>query len=485
MANPANSAKYIIRAKLTADGVVEKPDIVGAVFGQTEGLLGSDMELRDLQKAARIGRLSVDLEHKNGKTTGTLSLPSMLEKAESAVVAAAIETIDRIGPAAAHIEVTSIDDDRSSRRDQVRDRAKELLKLINSDPSSDSGRIVDDIKSAVQVEDITFLKGTKVPAGPGAETMDEIIIVEGRNDVINLLKSGIKNAVAVEGARDIHPRIVELSSEKTTTIFVDGDRGGELIARSVLQTCDVDFVARAPNTREVEELPGKLVMKCLKEKRTADQFISQTGIVVSDRPTSTKKAPASKSAGREGGRDSGRDTRRNSDRDSVSRDSNRRGGRDSERKPREVDSEERAPRGRRPARDGDDEKPARGGREGGRDGGRERKPTPRKPAAAKTAKHDPRASIKETLTGLSGTLKATILDKEGNAIEDQLPVRELADTLRSSKKKVNSVIFDGVITQRLLDIAAEKGIATVVGVKMGNVAKVPENLEILTRDDLQ
>ncbi len=455
MANPANSAKYIIKAKLTADGVVEKPDIVGAVFGQTEGLLGSDMELRDLQKAARIGRLSVELEHKGGKTTGTLSLPSMLEKAESAVVAAAIETIDRIGPASATIEITGIEDDRSSRREQVRDRAKELLKLINSDPSSDSGRIVDDIKQSVQVEDITFLKGTKVPAGPGAESGDEIIIVEGRNDVINLLKSGIKNAVAVEGARNIHKRIIELSQEKNTIVFVDGDRGGELIARAVLQTCDVDYVARAPNTREVEELPGKLVMKCLKEKRTADQFISQTGIKVEKADSGRKKKPAAKSGDKKpAGRDGGRD-----------------------RKPRSRDDGDRKPAGGRGGRDGD-KKPA------GRDGGRDRKPA-RKPAEPKTAKHDPRASVKETLANLSGSLKATILDKEGGAIVEDLPVRELADTLRSTKKKVQSVVFDGVITQRLLDIASEKQIATVVGVKMGNVAKVPEDLEILTRDDLQ
>ena len=34
------SSKYLIRASIRANGVVNKSDVVGAVFGQTEGLLG-------------------------------------------------------------------------------------------------------------------------------------------------------------------------------------------------------------------------------------------------------------------------------------------------------------------------------------------------------------------------------------------------------------------------------------------------------------
>ncbi len=449
MASPS-SAKYIIKATLKADGVVEKPDIVGAVFGQTEGLLGNDMELRDLQKAARIGRLQVDLEHKGGKTTGTLRLPSHMDKPESAIIGAAIETIDRIGPAKAEIKVVAIEDDRAGRRDLVRERAKELLRMMNEDPTTDSGRIVDDIKSSVQVDEITYFPGTKIPCGPNVQQADSIIIVEGRNDVINLLKCGIRNAIAVEGAKDIKQEIVDLSKEKTTTIFVDGDRGGELIARALLQTCDVDFVARAPDTREVEELPHKLVMKCLKDKRTGDQFIAQTGISVGERPKSNKKPAKAESKPAKG------------------------------RKPAKKDDDKPA-RGRRSPKKDDDEKPSRGRKSTKKD---DDKPARGKKPAKKAA-HDPRASIKETLSGLSGSLKATIRDKEGQAIGDDLPVRELADALRTGKKPAHSVIFDGVITQRLLDIAADKKIATVVGVKMGNVSKVPEDVEILTKDDLE
>jgi DNA primase len=64
------SIKYIIHARLELSGVAERPDIIGAVFGQTEGLLGSDLELRELQKSGRIGRIDVKLEIKSGKTSG-------------------------------------------------------------------------------------------------------------------------------------------------------------------------------------------------------------------------------------------------------------------------------------------------------------------------------------------------------------------------------------------------------------------------------
>jgi hypothetical protein len=106
-------------------------------------------------------------------------------------------------------------------------------------------------------------------------------------------------------------------------------------------------------------------------------------------------------------------------------------------------------------------------------------------AAPKARSDDPRAMIREQLKALSGSLKAVLLDDAGQSVKDDLAVRELADTLKSGRKKIHTVVFDGVITQRLLDIAAEKKIQTIVGVKMGNVTKVPEAVEILTRDDLE
>ncbi len=479
MANDPTTTKFIIKASIHVDGVVEKPDIIGAIFGQTEGLLGNELDMRDLQKSARIGRIEVNIDQKGGKTNGSITVPSALEKAESAIIAAGLETIDRIGPSKAEIKVNSIEDARSSRRDHIRERAKELLKLINDDPSQDSTKILDEVKNAVQVGDITTFRGTKIPCGPNVEAAESIIVVEGRNDVVNLLKCGIRNAIGVEGT-NVPKEIQDLSREKTTTIFVDGDRGGELIARELLQTCDVDFVARAPQTREVEELPHKLVMKCLKNKLTADQFIAQVGINVK-KGAPGKKAPAKKADEKPAGKRPARGRR-----DADAGDKKPARGRD---KP----DDDKPARGRGKGRRSDDEeKPARGkGRGGERSDddkppakGRGRGRRDDKPAAKKEAVHDPRSGFRDSLASLSGTLKAIILDKEGQPLKDGLPVRELADTLKSNRKKVQAVIFDGVITQRLLDIAADKSIATVVGVKMGNVTKVPEDVEILTKDDL-
>ncbi len=445
-----STTKYLIRASIKADGVIEKPDIIGAIFGQTEGLLGNELDLRDLQKSARIGRIEVEIDQKGGKTNGKILLPSAMDKVESAILAAGIESIDRIGPCKATIRVEKVEDTRVAKRKQVVDRAKALLATMNADVTQDSTKISDEVRSAVQVSEIQHFPGTKLPCGPNIASSETIILVEGRNDVMNLLKHGIKNAIGVEGT-NIPDAVKDLSREKTTIAFVDGDRGGELIARELLETCDVDFIARAPPTREVEEIPHKLVMKCLKNKLTAEQFVSQMGIVIRREAESAAAAPAkteteseSKARGRRGR------GRRGGDREEDA---------SSERPARAK----RAPKAEEPAEPVTEAAPA-------------------KPRKAKIA--DPRAGFREALTELSGSLKALLLDDKGETLKKDLAVRELADTLKGGKDKVAAVVFDGVITQRLLDIAADKKIATVVGVKMGNVTKVPDTVEILTRDDL-
>ena len=64
-----STTKYIINAQFEVDGVVEKPDVVGAIFGQTEGLLGEDLDLRELQKTGRIGRIDISVKSRNGNRT--------------------------------------------------------------------------------------------------------------------------------------------------------------------------------------------------------------------------------------------------------------------------------------------------------------------------------------------------------------------------------------------------------------------------------
>ena len=118
------SAKYIVHATIEIEGVVDRPDVIGAVFGQTEGLLGSELELRELQRSGRIGRIEVNVDVKSGKTQGTIVIPSSLDKAETSIVGAALEIIQRIGPCNAKIKVTNIEDVRVSKRSFVIERAK-------------------------------------------------------------------------------------------------------------------------------------------------------------------------------------------------------------------------------------------------------------------------------------------------------------------------------------------------------------------------
>ncbi|HEB37677.1 MAG TPA: DNA primase, partial [Thermoplasmatales archaeon] len=266
-----STTKYMIRAHIKADGIVEKPDVVGAIFGQTEGLLGDELDLRDLQKSARVGRIEVEIKAVNGKSEGTILLPTALDKVETAVLAAALESIDRVGPCKAKITVEEVEDVRVARRKRIIERAKELLADIIEEGKIEGESLSESIRQAVQIEEITTYGPDHCPAGPNIDKSDAIIVVEGRRDVLNLLRHGIKNAIAVEGT-SIPKTIIDLSKEKVTTAFVDGDRGGELILRELLQVAEIDFVARAPQTREVEELPYKLVMKALKNKIPAEQY---------------------------------------------------------------------------------------------------------------------------------------------------------------------------------------------------------------------
>jgi DNA primase len=260
-----DTTKYLIHISLTAEGVVEKPDVVGAIFGQTEGLLGEDLDLRDLQRTGRVGRIDVQITSKKGETTGEILISSSLDRAETAILAASLETIDRVGPCVAHVTVESIEDIRVSKRKLIVERAKEILIERFDDGTIDSDELLDDVRQTLRVEKIGSIGEERAPAGPNVLESDAIIIVEGRADVINLLRYGIKNAVAVEGT-NIPKSVVDLCEKKTTTAFFDGDRGGELILRELMQVADIDFVAFSPKGKSVEDMTRKEVIKTLRNK---------------------------------------------------------------------------------------------------------------------------------------------------------------------------------------------------------------------------
>ncbi|MDD3407919.1 MAG: DNA primase DnaG, partial [Methanomicrobium sp.] len=259
------TTKYQIHIEFEAEGVVEKSDVVGAIFGQTEGLLGEDLDLRDLQRTGRIGRIDVKTVSKKGDTKGEILIYSSIDKAETALLAASLETIDRVGPCSSKFHVKKIEDIRISKRKKIVERAKEILMLSFEESSIDTNDIIDEVREYSRIEKIIEIGEEKLPAGPNVEDSDAIIVVEGRADVINLLKYGIKNAVAVEGT-NVPKTIIDLCRTKTATAFLDGDRGGDLILSELLQVADIDFVAIGPRGRSVEDMSRKEIIKPLRNK---------------------------------------------------------------------------------------------------------------------------------------------------------------------------------------------------------------------------
>jgi DNA primase len=463
-----STTKYMIKARLQADGIVEKPDVVGAIFGQTEGLLGDELDLRDLQKSGRIGRIEVEVSSKQGKSDGEVLIPSSLDQVETVILASALETIDRVGPCKAKISVLSIEDVRISKRSKIIERARELLTELIKQSKTSGIDLTESVRQSVQTEEIMTYGKERLPAGPNVQDSDAIIVVEGRSDVLNLLKSGIKNAIAVEGT-NVPKTVMDLSKERVITAFVDGDRGGELILRELFQVAEVDFVARAPRGMEVEELTQKQIMKCLRNKIPGEQFMEMYGMA-----SENGKAAAE-----------GREERAPRETKEVKE--------PREEAPAEPRPQERFDRSERPHREPRDRR--------GREQREPREPVkemppaepvtemPAAPAEAEPSEEpskklsDAQLRYKTLINELSTTSKAKILDASGE-VKKEVPVRDLVNTLKSNPTGVNAVVFDGIVTQRILDIAAENKITTIVGTKMGNITKQPSAVEIWTKDDL-
>jgi DNA primase len=370
--------KYVIRARFEVDGVVEKPDVIGAIFGQTEGLFGPDLDLRELQKSGRLGRIGIKLESKNDRTTGEITIPSSLDKASTAIIAAAIESVDRIGPCNAKITLEPVQDEREAKRRAIMSKAKQILQnwLVESTPSTDE--IIREITEAVRPAEVSKYGPEELPAGPEVATSGSIILVEGRADVINLLKCGIKNVIGMEGTK-VPQTIIDLCKDKEVTAFLDGDRGGDLILKELMQVAELDYVARAPPGKEVEDLTPKEVMRCLREKIPVKR--------------------------------------------------------------------------------------------------RYEEPQPVKVQAQQQPEY-----IVEAVKELKETLEAITFDERGNPIE-RMPVSELAEKLKTAEG-VHAVVFDGIITQRLLDIAEERKVGLIVGDRLSNIVKKPVDVKILTFNEI-
>ena len=554
-----NATKYMVKAKISADGVIDRPDVVGAIFGQTEGLLGDELDLRDLQKSGRIGRIEVETVTKGGKSEGIIYMSSSLDQVETVILASALETVDRVGPCKASVHVLGIEDVRVTKREKVVERAKELLNELMKQSEGSSTNLMNSVKQSVQVEEITTYGPDRCPAGPNVRDSEAIIIVEGRSDVLNLLKAGIKNAIAVEGT-NIPKTVQELSKERVVTAFTDGDRGGELILRELFQVAEVDFVARAPRAHEVEELSSKQIIKCLRNKVPGDQYMEMNNLNFEERsfdeldnfePESDHRSDRRDRKDRDNRRD--RDERREErqkDRDERRKERFNNEALDKYRKKREErqereersyeapeaevtepevpqryeepeevkvseeivaeePSEEEKPKKSTKRKKDAEDKPKKSTKRkkdeepaeesepaeepAEEDKPKETKTKEEKPAKARSLKGKKlitdkvltaeQESYRDMLLELSTTHNAKVLDASNEVIR-QVAVKSLVNSLKEDGDNVAAIVFDGVISQRIIDVSSEKGIKTVVGTRKGNISKMPADITIWTKEDL-
>ncbi len=447
------AAKYIVRAELEANGVVEKPDAVGAIFGQTEGLLGAELELRELQKSGRIGRIEVNVDSKAGRTLGHIEVPSSMDKAETAIIAAALETIDRIGPCTAKIKVIAIDDVRISKRKFIIDRAKDLLMHLMREMLPDTQEITDAVRDSVRTAEVVEWGPDKLTAGPDIMNEDEIIVVEGRADVLNLLKHGIKNVIAAEGTH-IPKSLADMSRQKTVTLFVDGDRGGDLIFKEMKQVSEVDFIARAPNGLEVEELTKKEIHKCLRAKIATEQVSGS----IEEVPTAT------------------------TDEDDEEDDEEERGVRRAPQMP------PLAPPMRQPNTMPQQQPPSSMSQ---RPPMTQREQQPSSPAimsgprAPEIIHLDDRRkeTFRKLIEEIIGTRGAYLLDEKLDIL-GKVPLTELPRSLEGLGN-VQAIVIDGVITTRLLDMTYKnRSIKYIVGMRRIGIPRPPVDVLLLTPQEL-
>ena len=495
--------KYMVEASFDIHGLVEKPDIIGAVFGQTEGLLGGDLDLRELQKNGKIGRIEIDTQVQGSKTVGRLHLPSSLGRVETCILAAAIESVDRVGPFETMFKVGKIEDTRSEKRKRILNRAKELMKVMMTTEIPDSRELSELVESDVKSSVVTTYGPENLSSGPDIDGNEEVILVEGRADVINLLKNDIANCIAVGGASGVIPKtIVDLCGKKETTLFTDGDRGGEIILRSIANVAELDFVERAPDGKEVEELTRKEIIKALRSRVPIDQLFPNMKRKNSNgspddtrsqesRPQVQPQRPIQHMVPQE------RQVRDNRDRprgtlaqqqyrqQSSPRDS------DNILSPSSivnnlVSSNKSDPR--------EDTQQAREdipvsdlGIKDLRENTRQdsMRPTGGIPsiqhfgnAGAGADSDSPR--YEASLDELHNTLRGRLYDGAGSVLAE-VPIRELIQAVQDTKG-ISAIVFDGIITQRLIELASRSGVKAIYGIRASQITRKYDGMILFTKE---
>jgi len=376
--------KYLVKLKFEVDGVVERADVIGAIFGQTEGLFGPEMNLNELQKSWKVGRIEINLESKNDKTRGEVIIPMSTDIGTAALIAAAVESVDKVGPCSARFTVGNIEDVRAVKRKQIVDRAKLIVRDWSSKTSSEGENLLKDVTESTKRAKVINYGMENLPAGPGVYSSELVYLVEGRADVVLFLRAGIENVVALEGT-SVPDSIIELGKKKRLIAVLDGDRGGDLIEKELAQVVRVEKVLRAPTGKEVEDLTPIDVLNMLKAEAPAP----------SRRERATEKAAP--------------------------------------KAPEEADE----------------------------------------PVVVKT---------KELYASLNGTLEAVLLDQSLQEI-GRVPISELVQKMEATSG-AEYLIFDGIVTQRLVESAAKVGVKGIIGHRTGELSEIPGDVRIGTFRDL-
>jgi len=485
-----DSAKYLIHAEIRASGVVERSDVVGAIFGQTEGLLGNDLDLRTLQDSSKVGRIDVEIESEAGRSYGTVTIASGLDKAETAVLAAALETIDRVGPCRAEFQVTDLEDARAAKRREVVDRATDLLAEFEETTLS-SDELVEEVRRNIRVEDISEYEG--LPAGPRVTDSDAIIVVEGRADVLTLLRYGIKNAIAVEGT-DVPDAVADLTRGRTVTTFLDGDRGGDLILKELDQVGSVDYVTFAPAGKSVEDLSRQEVLSALRKKAPYDQLTGPGSIrdafagetqsadrsgVADARPGEGQATTPTEQDGSDATTASAAD---DSDSESVTEEEPAA----SEAETVAVGPEQSAATATNDTADAsvaddatgtaplegeapEEEEPAGDPTESAADA--------EEPAADAEESPDKVTTLAGHVDALEGSETVRLLDEDCGVLAEAA-AEDAFDAIEGADEIPTTVVLDGDLSQRVLDVAAQRGVREVVATGTGEFVKQPTSVRV-------
>jgi DNA primase len=263
-------------------------------------------------------------------------------------------------------------------------------------------------------------------------------LVEGRADVINLLRAGYENSIAIEGAK-IDETILKLTHGKRVVAFIDGDRAGDLILKELQGLVKIDRVYRAPTGREVEECTPLEISEIL---RDVEQYIKNTYANTNNGSNTELKFQT-----------------RNIAQGSVKQN-----------QINTIDTESRPIINQQNKTSVEDNN--------------------NKAAYLNTEKNLPFANedeeiistTKQIFPQINETLEAIIFDGSMKTLI-KVPVSEIVKRISNSQGG-KLLVLDGIITQRLIEAANKAGIQYIIGHRTSNIKKPISEIRIKTFSDI-